>query len=125
MGLAVPFANIAMGMVMSKAAPNELPILGRFPFAMSKIGKIGLVLLWVSGLVMVFTRWDGFATLPSTFHIKLTLVILLTIAIGYISWLEVKAKKGDMSAVAKIKQAAKVSFALGLAAVVFAVLTFN
>ncbi|HWN46843.1 MAG TPA: hypothetical protein VNM71_05770, partial [Steroidobacteraceae bacterium] len=60
MGLAVPCANIALAGLMSKATPPEKMVLGRFPFAMSKVGKVGLTLLWVTGVTMVFTRWKGF-----------------------------------------------------------------
>ena len=125
MGLAVPFANIALAGLMAKAAPPEKMILGRFPFAMSKVGKIGLTLLWVTGVAMVFTRWKGFGNLPSMFHWKLTAVILLTITIGIISMLEMKAKKGDVAVIARIQVVGKIAMALGILAVVFAVLTFN
>ena len=75
MGLAVPFANITMMTLMSKAQPAEKIILGRFPFAMSKVGKIGLSILWVTGITMVFTRWSGFSTLPRIFDVKLIAVL--------------------------------------------------
>jgi len=125
MGLAVPFANIALATLMAKAAPNEKMVLGRFPFAMSKVGKIGLTLLWVTGVTMVFTRWKGFGNLPPMFHFKLGAVILLTITVGIISMLEMKAKKGDAAVIARIQVVGKIAMALGILAVVFAVLTFN
>jgi uncharacterized membrane protein len=125
MGLAVPFANIAMAAVMSKAAPPEKAILGRFPLVMSKVGKIGLALLLVTGVTMVYTRWAGFSSMLWTFHVKITAVILLTIVIGYISMLERRIKKGDQSVLPRIQKAGKLAFALALVAIVFAVLTFN
>jgi hypothetical protein len=125
MGLAVPFANIALAGLMATAAPPEKMILGRFPFAMSKIGKIGLTLLWVTGVTMVFTRWRGFGNLPSMFQFKITAVVLLTIAVGYISMLEMKAKKGDVAAIGRIQLVGKIAMLFGLLALVFAVLTFN
>ena len=125
MGLAVPFANIALATLMAKAAPNEKMVLGRFPFAMSKVGKIGLTLLWATGITMVFTRWKGFGNLPTMFHYKLGFVILLTITVGIISALEIKAKKGDAAAIARIQTVGKIAMVFGLLALVFAVLTFN
>ena len=125
MGLAVPFANIALAGVMSKATPPEKMILGRFPFAMSKVGKVGLTLLWVTGVTMVFTRWKGFGNLPSRFQAKLTAVVLLTIAVGYISALEMRAKKGDTTAIPRIQMVGKIAMLFGLLAMIFAVLTFN
>lgn len=125
MGLAVPFANIALAGLMAKAAPNEKMVLGRFPFSMSKIGKIGLTLLWATGITMVFTRWRGFANLPSMFNFKMGAVVLLTLTVGYISMLEVKAKKGDTAAIARIQTVGKLAFLFGVLALIFAVLTFN
>ena len=126
MGLAVGFANMAMVAVMSKAAPAERAILGRFPLVMSKVGKIGLALLLVTGVAMVYTRWAGFSSIVFwTFHVKLTAVVLLVIVVGYISMLERKLKKGDQTAMLKIQKAGPVAFALVLVAVIFAVLTFN
>jgi hypothetical protein len=125
MGLAVPFANIVMVGIMTKAQPAEKMVLGRFPLAMSKVGKIGLLLLWATGITMVFTRWGGFSTLPRTFMFKLTAVVLLTISVGYIHFLETRIKKGDAAAMVRIQLVGKIAFALGITAVVFAVLTFN
>jgi hypothetical protein len=125
MGLAVPFANIALMTVMAKAQPAEKMVLGRFPLAMSKVGKIGLLILWTTGITMVFTRWSGFETLPKTFMYKLTAVVLLTITVGYISILERRIKKGDAAALVRVQLVGKIAFLFGVAAVVFAVITFN
>lgn len=125
MGFAVPFANIVMMSLINKATPPEKAILGRFPLAMSMVGKIGLVILWATGLTMVFTRWHGFSTLPTTFHIKLTAVVLLTATIGYISHLEKRIKKGDAAALVRVQAVGKAAMGFALVAVIFAVLTFN
>jgi len=125
MGLAVPFANIALAIVMCRTSPTETQTLLRFPLVMSKVGKIGLSLLWVTGLTMVFTKFDGFSNLPWTFHVKLTAVVLLTVVVGYISVLERRFKKGDQTVLATLQKVGGTAFALALVAVVFAVLTFN
>jgi hypothetical protein len=125
MGLAVGFANMTMAALISRAAPPEKAILGRFPLAMTRVGNIGLAILWVTGLTMVFTRWDGFGTLPPMFHIKLTAVILLTIMVGYIHYLKMRLRKGDATAITRIQTVGKVSFVLALIAIIVAVLTFN
>jgi hypothetical protein len=125
MGFAVPFANIVMMSLIKKATPPEQAILGRFPLAMSMVGKIGLVVLWITGVTMVFTRWHGFGTLPPAFHVKLTAVVLLTVCIGYISHLEKRIKRGDAAALVRIQAVGKAAMGFALVAVIFAVLTFN
>jgi uncharacterized membrane protein len=125
MGLSTGFANMVMAAVMSKAAPPERAILGRFPLVMSKVGKIGLSLLLVTGVAMVYTRWAGFSAMAWTFNVKMAAVVLLVIAVGYVSMLERRVKKGDLSVLPRIQTAGKAAFAFALVAMVFAVLTFN
>ena len=125
MGMAVSFSNMVMGGIMERATPAERPVLGRFPPMMTRIGDIGLVLLWISGFGLLFLKWGGFSAMPVTFHIKLTLVVLLTGVIGYIHALQAKMKRGDMSAAARIPTIGKIAFTLAVSIVVLAVLSFD
>jgi hypothetical protein len=128
MGLSTSFAMMVMTGLINKAAPSERPVLGRFPPAMSRIGTIGISLLWVSGLGMLLTKWGGFGNLgnmPWQFHVKLTLVAILTGVIGYLHALEKQARTGDASVVARIQAAGKVVFVLALTIVALAVLSFD
>ena len=125
LGFAVSFANMVMGRLIAKAAPAEKPVLGRFPPAMSKLGRIGLILLWVTGVALVYLKWGGFAALSWEFYVKLAAVVLLTITTEYIHWLERLVHKGNLAALARIEAAGKVAMMLALVAVAFAVLVFN
>jgi len=125
LGLSVPFSNMVMAGLIARAAPPEKAVLGRFPPAMSRVGKIGLVLLWVTGPILLYNKWGGFAAMPWTFHAKLTAVVLLTLTVGYIHLLETRMRKGDASAALRIEAVGKFALMCALIAVVFAVLTFN
>jgi hypothetical protein len=57
LGFSVSFGNMVMSSLIAKAAPADKATLGRFPPAMSKLGRIGLALLWVTGGFLVYTRW--------------------------------------------------------------------
>jgi hypothetical protein len=92
---------------------------------MGRVGKVGLLLLWVTGPILLFNKWGGFAAMPWTFHAKLTAVVLLTLTVGYIHLQETKIRKGDATAPVRIEAAGKVALLFALIAVVFAVLTFN
>jgi hypothetical protein len=81
LGLSVSFANIAMQMVMAQSGPADKAVLARFPPVISRFGKAGLGLLWVTGLTLLFTKWGGFGILPWTFHVKLTLALALVAVI--------------------------------------------
>jgi hypothetical protein len=125
MGLAVPFSNIVMQRLVAKAAPPEKAVLDRFPPLMSRIGEIGLALLWTTGPALVYTKWGGFGAFPWQFHVKLTAVVILTLLVGYIQTLMRKARNGDQAAAARIPTIGRLALLASLTAVVFAVLTFD
>jgi uncharacterized membrane protein len=111
--------------LMAKAAPGDRPVLARFPPVMSQVGRVGLVLLWLTGLAMVYTRWDGFDGMPWQFHVKITAVVLLTLTVLYIGKIEGQVRRGDMAAAAKLPSVGKMASLFEVTALVFAVLTFN
>jgi hypothetical protein len=125
MGVSTGFANMAMAGVIAKAAPNEKPILARFAPAMSRIGAVGLALLWASGIAIVLTRYGTFSVLPRPFLVKLAAVVVLTALVGYIHVLLPRAQKGDMAAAARIQTVGKLTGPFALIAIIFAVITFN
>ena len=124
LGFSVSIANIVMSGLMASAQPSEKAVLGRFPPIMSRIGRIGLALLWVSGAIRVYTKWGGFATLTWQFYAKLAAVVALTVTVVYIHQLERRIAQGDREAGVSIASAGKIATSLEVIAVVFAVLTF-
>ena len=68
LGLSTGFANMVMAGLIAKAAPNEKAVLARFPPAMSRVGAIGLVLLWVSGISIVLTRYGTLRDPAAALH---------------------------------------------------------
>jgi hypothetical protein len=92
---------------------------------MGRIGLIGLVLLWASGIAIVLARYGTFAILPRPFIIKLAAVVLLTIAVLYIHLLQGRATRGDQAAMARIQVLGRATGPLALVAVIFAVITFG
>ncbi len=125
LGMSVSAANLVMLQVMHRAQPGERAVLARFPPAMSRVGQIGLALLWFTGLGMVYTRWNGIGGMPWFFHVKLAAVLILTGVVFYIAHLERRLRAGDRAAQARIQVVGKVAALCALTAVVFAVLTFD
>jgi hypothetical protein len=125
MGLSAPLANFVMTGMMSSAPPDERAVLARFSPRMSRVGDVGLVLLWITGVTLAFTRWGGFANLPWQFAVKFAAVVALTGTVGYIHALMGRARRGDQAAAARIPSAGRLAFVFALLAVIFAVLTFN
>ncbi len=125
MGFSVSAANIVMAGLIAKATPAECVTFSRFPPAMSRVGDIGLAVLWVTGGIMLYTKWDGLGSLPWQFHAKLTAVVLLTLSVGYIHHLQRLIRGGDAAASVRLQAVAKVTTLLAVIAVIFAVLTFD
>lgn len=125
LGMSASIVNLALGSLMAGATPAERGVLGRVPPLMSHVGGAGLVLLWATGLMLVFTKWGGFASLPWQFHVKLTAVLLLTGLMGLLHALQARMKRGDTAAAGRLPVAGAAAFAMSITAVVFAVLTFD
>lgn len=125
MGFSAGFGNMVMAGLMAKAAPDERRAMARFPPAISRVADVGLVLLWLSGLTLVFVKWDGFGNMPGLFHAKLTTVVLMTLVIGYAHSLAKGVAAGDPSAMARAQVTGKVIFLLAVTTVILAVFTFN
>lgn len=126
LGLSASIANsLVVGRLMAAASPADRAVLARVPPMMGHIGGMGLILLWLSGIALVFTRWGGFGALPGIFHAKVTGVVLLTGLVGFTHALQKRARLGDTSAPATLATVGKVMLLLGVAIVVLAVLTFD
>lgn len=125
LGLSTGFANMVMAGLIAKASPQERSVLGRFPPAMARVGAVGLTLLWLTGLLIVYTRYGTFSIMPRTFIVKFAAVVLLTIAVAYIHVLMPRAQRGDTAAMARIQLLGKLTAPLAIVAIIFAVITFG
>ncbi len=125
MGFATGIANSIMLGLIAKAAPPEKSVLARFPPVMSRVGETGIALLWLTGLILVYMKWGGFASFPWTFYVKVTAVVILTIVVLRVHTLGRRVAAGDTAAAASIPVFGKIAMVMALTAVVFAVLTFG
>lgn len=125
MGFAAGFGHMVMAGLMAKATPDERRALAKFPPAIARVGDVGLVLLWLTGLTLVFQKWGGFGEMPGLFHAKLTTVVLMTLVIGFVHSQAKKVAAGDAGAIARTEVAGKVIFVLAVTTVALAVWTFN
>lgn len=125
LGLAASYSAAVVGGIISRAQPAERAILTQVPWAMSRLGTVGLILLWITGPVMVFTKYNGFGSMPWQFHLKLTAVAIMPLAVGVMHMHRGRAMTGDAVAMRRIQMAGKVSLAGALTALVTAVLAFG
>jgi hypothetical protein len=130
MGFAVSLGNNLVMMLAVKAPPEQAAGLRRFPPVMARFGDIGLVLLWVTGVIMIFTKYggiEGIAALPNpeAFWAKIICVLLITALVGIIHATVAKMNRGDMSVAGRMPTLGKIGAILLLLILVFAVMAFE
>jgi hypothetical protein len=92
---------------------------------LATVSAIGLALLWVSGLLLVWVKWDGFASLPQLFWVKAIFILSLTLVIGLIHMTYGEIRKGNVAVAARLPKLGPLVGLSSLLAVLFAVLAFH
>jgi hypothetical protein len=87
-------------------------------------GKIGFLLLIISGPVMLWMHWS-LAALNWAFWIKMGLVLALIVNIGMATSAGAKAERGDRAAAARLAIHARLGAGLMIGLVLFAVVAFG
>ncbi|HMN88293.1 MAG TPA: hypothetical protein PKA74_20260 [Bauldia sp.] len=120
--------GLASGMLMRKALPmppeQAQTIRGLGPL-LANVSGIGLVLLWITGVIMVFSKWGGIAYFGWAFWVKMGFVLLLTAASVVIHMTYAEIAKGNRSVAVRLPKLGPVSGLSALLAVFFAVLAFH
>lgn len=125
LGATASFGNPAIGRLFAASPEAERGGLAGAAAALSHLSGVGLLLLWATGLMLVFTKWGGFGSLPWQFHVKITLVVMLTGVVGMIHAAQAKARRGDRAAAQRIPTIGMVATVLTTLIVLFAVLAFG
>lgn len=92
---------------------------------LANVMAAGVTLLWVTGPIMVWTRWDGFSNLPSMFWVKAIFIVTLTVAAILILKTYRDIKAGNPAAAARLPKLGPVAGISALLAVLFAVISFS
>lgn len=125
MGLGTSIGFMILGMASAKMEKAEGQKFMLNAFSLSKMGHIGLVLLFLSGGYLMTPYWSTLEHSP-TLIAKLVLFVVLGGLIGMISSKAKKAKKGDAEKhMASIRPLGTVSLLVALTIVTLAVLTFH
>ena len=124
MGLGTSFANLFLGLAMSKMPPEEAKAFGLKAMALTKMGHIGLTLLILSGLYLMSPYWRVLPEMPLLIA-KLTLVTFLIILISIITSAGIKVRNGDFSQMKTIKPLGRIALVTTITIVIIAVSIFH
>jgi hypothetical protein len=125
LGAAGGFASV---IVMRRALTlpvDEAKVLRGLGPTLAKVSATGVAVLWVTGLILVWSKWSGFGSLPDMFWIKAIFIVSLTVVVGLIHMTYAEIRKGNVAVAARLPKLGPMAGVSALLAVLFAVLTFS
>ena len=120
--------GFASGILMRKAltmSPGEAATVRGLGPLLAHVSAVGLVILWVTGIIMVWTKWGGLGALPASFWIKMVFVVLLTILTGVVHRTYAEIRRGNVAVASRLPKLGPASGVTSLLAVLFAVIAFQ
>ena len=125
LGAAGGFASaIIMRRALALPADEAKVLRGLGPI-LAKVSAIGVAVLWVTGLILVWSKWDGFGSLPQMFWVKAVFILSLTAVAILINMTYAEIRKGNVAVAARLPKLGPMAGISALLAVLFAVLTFS
>jgi hypothetical protein len=124
-GFVAGFGTFLLQTVINKSPSADAPVLSRVQRPLALFGDAGLAILWITGLIMVFARSGGPASLPTAFWWKLASVLALTAMVGVIHGTMARARRGDVVAIGRLPILGRLATTFLLLALVFAVVAFR
>lgn len=113
-----------IGARMATATPETRETLWGVAEALAKVGKYAMLTLIVTGLLVLWLRWNF--TAPNIwFWVKMAAIVAMLVFIGINEMNAKKARAGDMAAAANSKRFGMLTGVAFLVVVVSAVLAFN
>lgn len=123
---------LGAGMAMVRIAPfgagasdAQKPLFFRVLKLMGAHINMGLALLWVTGLLMLWLKYQWGVGVNHWFWVKMLLVLVLTVTAGMGSKARRLMMAGDASQAPKARMAGRIAVASGVLAILVAVFTFN
>ena len=117
-------AQIVIMRRAAAASPEQAQTLRSLGPALANVSAIGIAILWITGLIMVWTEWGGFGSLPPLFWVKFAFVVILTLITGYIHMTFAEIRRGNAAAASRLPVLGPAAGISALLAVLFAVIAF-
>ena len=125
MGAAGGFGSaVIMRRALALPADEAKVVRGLGPI-LANVATVGLSLLWVTGLILVWSKWDGFGNLPKLFWVKAVFTVSLTVMHGLVLMTYAEIRKGNVALAARLPKLGPMGGISALLAVLFAALAFS
>lgn len=129
-GLVMGFAG-GIGSAVSmryagEASADGAAALRLLPPVFANISAVGLLLLWITGAIMIWSVFGGPGGLPGLFWLKIAFVLLLTVLTGALHATHAAIRRtGNAALGGRLGMIGPASGISALAAMLIAVLVFN
>jgi hypothetical protein len=120
--------GFASALIMRRATgltPERARPLRELGPMLANVSAAGLALMWLSGLVLVWSLWDGPGSLPRLFWVKFLFVLSLTAAAVVIHMTYAEIRRGNPAAATRLPRLGPIAGSSSLLAVLFAVIAFS
>jgi hypothetical protein len=120
--------GVAQNVIVRRAAsapPEQAQVLRGLGPVLANVSAVGIAILWITGLILVWSKYGGPGSLPATFWWKMLFVVILTLLAGFIHWTYAEVRRGNAAAAARLAIAGPATGISALLAVLFAVIAFN
>ena len=125
MGAAGGFGSaVIMRRALALPADEAKVVRGLGPI-LANVATVGLSLLWVTGLILVWSKWDGIGSLPKLFWVKAVFILSLTVVQGLVLMTYAEIRKGNVALAARLPKLGPMGGISALLAVLFAALAFS
>lgn len=119
-------ANAVISRQLVKATPEAAATLRQLPPIFVNISSLGLLVLWATGIALIFTRWGGIENLTVAYWVRAVFVMILTIVMIMVHMTIREAHKtGNVAISARLKPFGIVAALAALAAIFTTIVTFN
>jgi putative membrane protein len=122
--VAVSIGNVTV-MRLIGAAPADAPILSKVSAVLGRVGQGAIGLLWLTGLIMVWSKWSGPQNLPILFWWKFACVVAITGIVVLIDLTVKQIQAGNRALAARMPIFGAASATLLVLIVIFAVFAFD
>lgn len=125
MGAGGGFGSMISQREALKRSADQAAVLRSIGPALASFSFVGLIVMWITGLALVFLKYGGFGALPQMFWIKFIFITTLTLAAVATQVLYGQARAGNSIAATRVPAFGQIAGISSLLAVIFAALAFH
>lgn len=125
-GIGGGVATAIAGAQSANEEPSSAMALAKLQSRVGNVGYVALILLWVTGIWMVFAKYGGFGELTASFNLKMLGVLGLT---GALTGIQITKRRaiaaGKAPDPARMKMMGQIALLSAVFTVIMAVVTFG